>query len=93
MKDSARASRFSFRNIAESQMKQELREVAMEKCDPQIKEFAMCGQEKGLWVVWSCQKQFKEINDCMRIHNGPEAWEVYKKKHAQEIERKARGEA
>jgi len=91
MKTNARESRLSFRNIAEHTLRRELKEEAMEICKPQIKAFAECAQEQGLWVVWSCKHLFKEVNSCMATHNGEEAWQKYKAKHEDEIERRAKG--
>ena len=90
MKDMARESRFNFRNLAEHQLRRELKEEAIEICNPELKKFAECSQEKGLMVVFSCQALFREVNKCLQIHNGEEAWQKYKVKHADEIERRAR---
>jgi N-acetylglucosamine kinase-like BadF-type ATPase len=90
MKEMARDSRFNFRNLAEHQLRRELKEEAIEICNPQLKEFAECSQEKGLMVVFSCQSFFQKVNECLNEHNGVEAWEKYKAKHADEIERRAR---
>jgi hypothetical protein len=89
-KDAARESRFSFRNFAEHSMRREMKEEAMEICDPHVKAFAECAQESGLWVVWSCSKQHKAIKECLSLHNGEEAWERYKVKHAQELEQRSK---
>jgi hypothetical protein len=90
LKDMARESRFNFRNLAEHQLRRELKEEAMEICNPEIKKFAECSQEKGLMVVFSCQSLFREVNKCLQVHNGEAAWQNYKEKHADEIERRAR---
>lgn len=92
-KEDARQSRFSFRRRAEELLRQDLREEALEKCKPQVAAFAECAQETGLMVVFSCQGKLKEVNKCMAIHNGPEAWEQYKEKHRELLERRARGDA
>jgi Cytochrome c oxidase biogenesis protein Cmc1 like len=89
IKAAGRESRLSFRNIAEAQLRRELKEVAMEKCDPQIKEFAQCSQEKGLMVIFSCQDLFTKVKECMAVHNGDDAWQKYKNQHADEIDRRA----
>ena len=91
MKSSARDSRLSFRNFAEHTLRRELKDEAMEICNPQIKEFAECAQEKGLLVVWSCRPLFKQVNSCMALHNGEEAWEKYKARHEDELDRRAHG--
>ncbi len=70
LKDLGRESRLSFRNIAEHQLRRELKEKALEICDPVIKSFAECSQEKGLWVIFSCKEQFKKVNECLNQYNG-----------------------
>ncbi|GKY96033.1 hypothetical protein MPSEU_000563700 [Mayamaea pseudoterrestris] len=89
-KDAARESRFSFRNFAEHSMRREMKEEAMEICNPQVKDFAECAQDKGLLVVWSCSKQHNAIKKCLALHNGEEAWERYKMKHAEELEQRSK---
>ena len=91
MRSSARDSRLSFRNFAEHTLRRELKEEAMEICNPQIKAFSECAQEKGLLVVWSCRSLFKEVNSCMAVQNGEEAWQKYKARHEDELERRALG--
>ena len=90
-KDLGREARLSFRNIAEHQLRRELKEIALETCDPVIKSFAECSQEKGLMVVFSCREQFKQVNECLNKHNGEEAWQKYKAAHEDEIDRRATG--
>lgn len=90
MKETARDSRFHFRNLAEHQLRRELKEEAMEKCTPQLHEFAECSQEKGLMVVFSCQSLFRKVNECLQEHNSDAAWQKYKLKHEDEIEKRAR---
>lgn len=91
LKDSARDSRFRFRNVAEYQMRRELKEAALEQCDEPIKQFAECATDSGIMVVFSCQSTFQKINECMNLHNGEEAWQKYKAQHDTDIERRARG--
>jgi COX assembly protein 1 len=91
MKDLGRESRFHFRNFAEHALRQQLREEALEKCDPVVRAFSECSQERGLMVVFSCRQQFNAVKECMAVHNGEEAWQKYKSEHEEEIERKARG--
>lgn len=89
IKEYGRHDRLSFRTLAESQLRRELRDVSMEKCKDTISEFATCSQKEGLMVVFSCNHLFQKVNQCMRLHNSPEAWEKYRIEHADEIERKA----
>lgn len=91
LKDAARESRFRFRNIAEYELRRELKEKALEKCDTPIKNFAECSSEKGLMVIFSCQSLFRKINECMQVHNGEEAWQKYKAENEEYLEKRARG--
>jgi COX assembly protein 1 len=86
IKDLGRETRLSFRNFAEHQLRRELKEEAMEKCDLQIRTFAECGQQEGLMVVFRCREFQKDINECMGVYNSPEAFEIYKKQHAADLE-------
>jgi Cytochrome c oxidase biogenesis protein Cmc1 like len=91
MKDISRESRFVFRNLAEHQLRRELKEIAIaDHCQEPIRNFAECSQAAGLLVVWNCNALFKKVNECMTIHNGEEAWQQYKSKHAAEIEKRAK---
>ena len=90
MKDLARNSRFTFRNLAEHQLRRELKEVALETCTPQLRDFAECSQEKGLMVVFSCSSLFKKVNECLNEYNGEEAWQKYKIEHADVIEKRSK---
>ncbi len=62
--------------------------MAMEKCREHIKDFALCAQEKGLMVVWSCRGLNKKMNNCMFEYNSDQAWERYKEEHLDELERR-----
>lgn len=91
-KDNARDSRLTFKNRAEDLLRRDLKEKAMGICKPQLGAFAECAEEKGLMVVFRCQGFLKEVNKCLTVHNGEEAWQQYKKEHQDVIERRARGE-
>jgi hypothetical protein len=92
MKDLSRDSRLSFRNFAEHQMRRELKEIAMEKCSTPIEAFARCANEKGLMVVFSCRDLHQEVQRCLSVHNGEEAWQKYKEDNHGELERRAKME-
>ena len=87
-KDSARDTRLSFRNFAEHQMRQDFKQMAIEKCSEPIREFAECAEETGLLVVIKCRQKMKAVNECMAIYNSNESFEQYKKKHEDELERR-----
>lgn len=78
IKDASRQSRLSFKKFGEHQLRREFKDMAIEKCNDAIKEFAMCAQEKGLMVVFSCRHLNRAVNECMAIHNSNEAFERYK---------------
>ena len=87
-KEFSREGRLSFRNFAEHQMRREFKEIAIEKCQDPIREFAQCASEKGLLVVIQCRHLNKAINDCMAVHNSNEAFEKYKHEHVDELEKR-----
>ena len=92
IKSDARESRLSFRNRAEDLLRRDLKEEALNICKLQLGQFAECAQETGLMVVFRCQGKLKELNKCLAIHNGEEAWVKYKEKHKDVLERRARGQ-
>jgi hypothetical protein len=87
-KDFSRESRLSFRKFAEHQLRQDFKQDAIEKCHEPIREFAECAQETGLLVVVKCRHKMKAVNECMAIYNSNEAFEKYKKEHADDLERR-----
>ena len=91
IKEYGRESRFTFRNIAEHQLRKDLKEEALEICKPFLGKFAECSQEKGLMVVFSCRKQFKAVQDCLSVHNSEEKWLEYKAAHAEELSVRSQG--
>ena len=92
VKDDARESRLSFRRRAEDLLRRDLKDEALAICKPQLGEFAECAEETGLMVVFRCQGKLKELNKCLAIHNGEEAWEKYKIKHKDRLDRQSRGQ-
>ena len=78
IKDASRSSRLSFRKYGEHQLRREFKDMAIEKCNPEVKAFAQCAQEKGLMVVVSCQSFHRAVGNCMRKHNSDEEFEKYK---------------
>jgi Cytochrome c oxidase biogenesis protein Cmc1 like len=86
MKDYSRESRLSFRKFAEHQLRRDLKDEALEICKPHVEAFAACAQEKGLMVVFSCKHLHQEVQQCLALHNGEEAWERYKEKHKDKLE-------
>jgi hypothetical protein len=89
-KELGRGSRLSFKNIAESALRRELKDEAMEICKPQVHDFATCAQERGLMVIFSCQHLHRAVQECLKEHNSEEKWEAYKIANKEEIARRAR---
>jgi hypothetical protein len=92
-KDRDRGERLSFRNRAEHLLRRDMKEQAMEICKAQVQAFATCAQENGLWVIYSCRDKLKGVNECLAVHNGEEAWQMYKEAHKEELELRSRGKA
>ena len=83
----------SFRKIGEHQLRQELKEEALEICDPEVKAFAKCSSEKGLLVIFSCRDLFHKVNQCLSLNAGEEAWQKYKAEHEDEIDFRVAGKS
>ena len=92
IKEISRENRLSFRNRAEQLLRYEMKEEAKEICKPFIETFAECASEKGIWVVFSCKSQLKELNKCMAEHNGEEAWKKYREEHKNELAVRSKGQ-
>jgi hypothetical protein len=92
-KAAARDGRLSFRNFAETQMRREFKDSAVDVCNPHIREFAQCAQEQGLMVVFNCQGKKRAINDCMAIHNSDEAFQKYLLANPEEVATRTQGMA
>lgn len=88
IKEAGREGRLSFRNFAEHQMRREFKDMALEKCQDHVRDFAECAQESGLMVVFNCRHHSKALNACMAIHNSNEAFEKYKEEHKEELEKR-----
>lgn len=41
-------------------LQEELKEIALKKCDDSVAKFAACAKEKGMWVVFSCREQNRQ---------------------------------
>lgn len=41
-------------------LREELKEIALKKCDESVAKFAVCAKEKGMWVVFSCREQNRQ---------------------------------
>ena len=91
MKEGSRESRLSFQNRAEHLLRRDMKDDAKEKCKDYIRSFAECSKENGLMVVINCQDKLKDLNGCMAIHNGEEAWQKYKAAHKEELAIRSRG--
>eukprot|EP00934_Nitzschia_sp_Nitz4_P002218 Nitzschia sp. Nitz4//scaffold41_size133979//66357//66656//NITZ4_003350-RA/size133979-processed-gene-0.252-mRNA-1//-1//CDS//3329551479//2218//frame0 len=86
IKDAGRESRLSFRNYNEYQLRSEFKRDAIKKCDLQVKAFADCAKDEGLMVVFRCQDFKKEVDECMRVYNSDERWELYKQENAADLD-------
>jgi len=71
-------------------MRREMKEKALEICQPQVSAFAECAREKGLMVIFSCRKLHKAVQSCLAEHNSEAAWEQYKDTHKDELERRSK---
>lgn len=38
-------------------LREELKEIALKRCDDSVAKFAACAREKGMMVVFSCREQ------------------------------------
>jgi hypothetical protein len=88
MKDTGREGRLSFKNFAETQLRKEFKQDAMDKCDLQIGAFADCIKEEGLLAPLRCKEFQKDVNECMSVYNSEERFQLYKKEHQADLDNK-----
>jgi hypothetical protein len=69
MKQDARDARLSLRKSQEEMLRKRLENIAKEKCNAEIRGFAECAQQEGLWVVWSCREKsnHSEFSICLSL--------------------------
>lgn len=85
VKDEGREGRLSFRRYAEHELRTELKQDALKKCDLQVGAFAECIKDEGLWAPFRCGEYQKDVNECMAVYNSEERFQMYKKEHEADI--------
>lgn len=88
IKDTGREGRLSFRNFAEHQLRNEFKKEAVEKCNLQLQAFSDCAKEEGVMVVFRCREFKKAVDECMMVYNSQERFELYKKEHEKDIQKR-----
>lgn len=66
-------------------MKQELNQIALEKCREFVENFVLCSKENGMLVVFKCRSENKKVNECLKSITNKKAFEVYKEKRQSEL--------
>jgi hypothetical protein len=88
VKDTSREGRLSFRNFAEHQMRSEFKREAIQKCDLQLRAFSDCAKVEGVMVVFRCREFKKAVDECMTVYNSSERFELYKKEHDEDLQKR-----
>jgi hypothetical protein len=88
IKDAGREGRLSFRNFAETQLRREFKQDAMNRCDLQIATFAECIKEEGLLAPFRCREFQRDVNECMAVYNSEERFQLYKRDHQADLDNK-----
>eukprot|EP00904_Undaria_pinnatifida_P007037 jgi/Undpi1/3463/HiC_scaffold_16.g06835.m1 len=87
VKDGGRNDRLSWSKRAEHRLQEELKEIALKRCDDSVAKFAACAREKGMLVVFSCREQNRLMNECLSKHTNKESVEQYKMERELELHR------
>ncbi|CAM9259270.1 unnamed protein product [Choristocarpus tenellus] len=66
-------------------LREELKDIALKKCDSDIAKFVACSREKGMLVIFSCRQQSKEMNACLNSVTNEENFQKYKTKREAEL--------
>ncbi|CAM9659581.1 unnamed protein product [Pylaiella littoralis] len=89
VKDGGRNDRLSWSKRAEHRLREELKEIALKRCDDSVAKFAACAREKGMMVVFSCREQNAMMNACLNQHTNADSFEQYKFEREVELHREA----
>lgn len=57
---------FCFVLFRAQRLREELKEIALKRCDDSVAEFAACAREKGMLVVFSCREKNKASKSANR---------------------------
>ncbi|CAN0061988.1 unnamed protein product [Ascophyllum nodosum] len=87
VKQGGRDDRLNWSKRAEQRLQDELKEIALKKCDDSVAKFAACAKEKGMWVVFSCREQSRLMNECLHQHTNKGSFEQYKLDREMELYR------
>jgi Cytochrome c oxidase biogenesis protein Cmc1 like len=93
VKDGGRSDRLAWSKRAELRLREELKEIALKRCDAELSAFAECARAKGLMVVFSCRGQNKAMNACLNQYTNEQSFQQYKQTREEELHaRLANGE-
>ncbi|CAN0128640.1 unnamed protein product [Ectocarpus sp. 12 AP-2014] len=93
LKDGGRNDRLSWSKRAEHRLREELKEIALKRCDDSVAKFAACARDKGMLVVFSCREQNALMNSCLNEHTNEESFERYKFEREIELHRETQAAA
>ncbi|CAM9511062.1 unnamed protein product [Discosporangium mesarthrocarpum] len=85
IRDGGREDRLSWSKRAEHTLRDELKDMALRKCDADISKFVKCSKDYGLLVVFACRQQSKEMNACLHKYTNEEEFQRYKLKREREL--------
>ncbi|CAN0185707.1 unnamed protein product, partial [Phaeothamnion confervicola] len=59
-------------------LQEELKLIALKKCDDQVRAFVECSKANGILVVLSCRRESAGMNECLHTYTNPERFAEYK---------------
>ena len=69
-------------------MNESMNQSALKKCNHYVKEFGMCSQAQGLFVIFKCRDKMNDLNACLNEYNNDTAFDAFKKQKEDELLRK-----
>eukprot|EP00611_Tribonema_gayanum_P015660 TRINITY_DN2753_c0_g1_i1.p1 TRINITY_DN2753_c0_g1~~TRINITY_DN2753_c0_g1_i1.p1 ORF type:complete len:101 (-),score=18.41 TRINITY_DN2753_c0_g1_i1:64-366(-) len=85
VKDGGRSDRLAWSKRAEQRLRDELKEIALKKCDAEVATFVACAKAKGLMVAFSCRTENRGMNECLHQFTNEAAFEKYKVMRGEEL--------
>ncbi|CAA6658922.1 unnamed protein product [Spirodela intermedia] len=70
----------------EEALRSKMKQKALKECSQYAQRYAECATGRTISVVWKCQKQAKELNECLHQYTNESVLEEMKKNYMLEQE-------
>jgi Cytochrome c oxidase biogenesis protein Cmc1 like len=81
------AVKFKFRlNSLEERLSKDWSKRALELCDAKVRNFWLCQEREGMFVILNCRNENKDLNSCLTSYtNDTEEYRKWKDKRVPEL--------